>query len=105
MIPTKHPVQKPTKRWFSEFPSEPGCSQEYACGLEQAFDDEAEPVIAQAETLVFQQPGVGALHRPAPLAQARAVRLAALAKAGLGAVAAAQGAVSFGVIALVGVGP
>ena len=34
------------KRRFSEFPSEPWCNQEYACSLEQVFDDEAEPVGA-----------------------------------------------------------
>ena len=90
------------KRRFSEFPCEPGCNQKYACGLEQAFDDEAEPVVAQAEALVLQQPGVGALDRPAPLAQAGAVRLAALVEAGFRAVAAAHLAVGFGVVALVG---
>ncbi len=39
------------------------------------------------------------LERPAPLAQAGAVRLAALVEARLGAVAAAQVAVGFGVVA------
>ena len=56
------------KKRFSEFPSEPGCNQEYACGSEQGLNDEAEPVVAQAEAFIFQQPGVGALDRPAPLA-------------------------------------
>ena len=38
---------------FSEFPGEPRRNQEYACGLDQALNDEAEPVIAQAAALVL----------------------------------------------------
>ena len=57
--------------------------QPEACSLEQRFDDVSEPVIAQAEALGLQQPGVGALDRPAARAQPRSVRLAALADARL----------------------
>lgn len=38
---------KPAWRRLSEFPSEPGCNQAYACGLEQGLDVEAEPVVAR----------------------------------------------------------
>src|SRR3954449_10098797 len=75
---------------FSQFASHASCNQEDACGLEQGLDDEAEPVIAQGEALVLQNPGVGALDRPAPLAQTRPVRLAALVDVGLGPELAAQ---------------
>lgn len=47
-------VREAAKRWFSEFACEPPCNQEYAGGLEQRLDDEAEPVIAQREALVLQ---------------------------------------------------
>ena len=57
------------KRRFSEFSSEPACNQEYAGGLEQGLDDEAEPVVAQRQALVLQHPGIAALHRPAPLTE------------------------------------
>ena len=57
------------KRRFSEFPSELACNQEYAGGLEQGLDDEAEPVVAQREAPVFEHPSIAALHRPAPLAE------------------------------------
>jgi hypothetical protein len=42
------------------------CNQEYACGLQQGLDDEPTPVITQAEPLVLEQPGDGALNGPAP---------------------------------------
>src|SRR6201986_745247 len=58
-----------SKRRFSQFPSEPACNQEYAGGLEQGLDDEAEPVVAQREAPVFEHPSIAALHRPAPLAE------------------------------------
>ena len=58
------------KTRFSEFPYELFCNQEYACGLEQGLNDEATSVVAQRQSLVLQQPGVSALDRPAPLAQA-----------------------------------
>ena len=57
------------KRRFSEFPSELACNQEYAGGLEQGLNDEAEPVVAQREAPVFEHPSIAALHRPAPLAE------------------------------------
>ncbi len=87
---------------FSEISCEPGCNQEDACSLEQGLDDEVEPIVVQAEALVLQQPGVGALDRPAPLAQAGAIRLPALADAGFRAALAAQVAVALGVLGLVG---
>ena len=93
-----------SKRRFSKFPGEPGCNQECACGLEQRFDDVSEPVVAQAKALVLQQPGVGALDRPAALAQARAMRLATLADTRLGAAPAAQVTVALGVVSFVGKG-
>jgi hypothetical protein len=34
------------KRRLSEFACEPPCNQEYAGGLEQRLDEEAEPVVA-----------------------------------------------------------
>ena len=66
------------KRRFSEFPSELACNQEYAGGLEQGLDDEAEPVVAQREAPVFEHPGIAALHRPAPLAEPGTVKLSAV---------------------------
>src|SRR4051812_17680725 len=63
------------KKRFSQFAGDASCKQEDACGLEQGLDDEAEPVIAEGEALVLQHPGVGALDRPAPLAQTGSVRL------------------------------
>jgi hypothetical protein len=64
----QNPIQC-AKRRFSEFPSELACNQEYAGGLEQGLDDEAEPVVAQREAPVFEHPSIAALHRPAPLAE------------------------------------
>jgi hypothetical protein len=55
---------------FSQFPSQPGCNQEYASGLQQGLNDEVAPIIAQAEALVLQQPTERALDRPAVSAQA-----------------------------------
>jgi hypothetical protein len=54
------------KRRFSQSVCEVCCNQEYACGLQQGLDDEATPVITQAEPLVLEQPGDGALNGPAP---------------------------------------
>src|SRR3954471_2412628 len=56
-------------RWFSELMGEAGCTQEYAGGLKQGLDNEAEPVIAQREASVLQDPGIAALDRPAVLSQ------------------------------------
>src|SRR3954454_22644368 len=56
---------------FSQFPSQPGCNQEYASGLQQGLNDEVAPIIAQAEALVLQQPTERALDRPAVSAQAK----------------------------------
>src|SRR3954454_19938303 len=88
------------KRRFSEFLYEAACNQEETGGLEQRLDDEAEPVVAQRQPLVLQQPGVAALDRPAALAQARAARPAALVQARLGPERPAQLAVALGVVAL-----
>jgi hypothetical protein len=55
---------------LSQFPSKASCNQEETGGLEQELDDEAEAVVAERQALVLQQPGVAALDRPAPLAQA-----------------------------------
>jgi hypothetical protein len=62
-------VKPLAKRRFSEFPSELACNQEYAGGLEQGLNDEAEPVVAQREAPVFEHPSIAALHRPAPLTE------------------------------------
>ena len=62
--------------------SEAFCNQEDARTLQDRLDDEAEPVIAQGETLVLQHPGIAALHRPAPLAQSRSGWLATLVDLG-----------------------
>ena len=62
----------------------------------------AQPVVAQAEAVIFQQPGVGALQRLAPLAQAGAVRLSPVVDAGLVTVLGAQVAAGLGVAAPVG---
>ena len=59
-------------------------------------------MIAQAEALVLQQPGVGELGGPAPLVQAGAVRLAALVDAGFRPVHATQLTTGLSVAALVG---
>src|SRR4051794_41616346 len=91
----------PLKRRFSQFAGDASCNQEDACGLEQGLDDEAEPVIAEGEALVLQDPGVGALDRPAPLAQTGSVRLAALVDGGFGPERPAQLAMVLGVVALV----
>src|SRR6187401_1629747 len=49
-----------SKRRFSELTGEAVCNQEYASGLEQRLDDEAEPVVAQSQAPVFQDPGIAA---------------------------------------------
>src|SRR5690242_6408921 len=90
------------KRRFSEFLYETACNQEETGGLEQRLDDEAEPVVAQRQPLVLQQPGVAPLDRPAPLPQPRAARPAALVEPGLGPERPAQLAVALRVVALVG---
>src|SRR4051795_12436313 len=90
------------KRQFSELTGEAICNQEYASGLEQRLDDEAEPVIAQGEASVLQYPGIAAFDRPAPLAQSRAARLTTLVNARLGMKGAAQLAMMLSVVALVG---
>lgn len=90
------------KRRFSQFAGEASCNQECTSGLEQRLDDEAEPIITQGETFVLQHPSVAALHRPAPLAQPRAVRPTPLVQAGLGTEVAAEITVGLGIITLVG---
>src|SRR4051795_11619078 len=90
------------KRRFSELTGEAVCNQEYASGLEQRLDDEAEPVVAQSQAPVFQDPGVAAFDRPAPLAQSRAARLTTLVDARLGPEGAAQLAMMFADLAFVG---
>src|SRR3954453_12682310 len=86
-----------TKRQFSELTGEAVRNQEYASGLEQRLDDEAEPVVAQSQAPVFQDPGVAAFDRPAPLAQSRAARLTTLGDARLGPKGAAQLAMMFSI--------
>ena len=76
-------------------------NQEYASGLEQRLDDEAEPVVAQGEASVFQDPGIAAFDRPAPLAQSRPARLTTLVNARLGTKGAAQLAMVLSVVAFV----
>src|SRR6478672_80394 len=66
------------KRRFSELPGETARNQEETGGLEQGLDDEAEPVVAERQTPVLQQPGVAALDGPAALAEPRAARPATL---------------------------
>src|SRR3954467_2953107 len=95
-------VNRGPKRQFSELTGEAVCNQEYASGLEQRLNDEAEPVVAQSQALVFQDPGIAAFYRPAPLAQSRPARLTALVDARLGPKGAAQLAMMFRVVAFVG---
>jgi len=76
-------------RRFSELAGEAACNREYAGGLKQGLDNEAEPVIAQGEASVLQYPGVAAFDRPAPLAQSRSARLTTLVNAWLGTKGAA----------------
>jgi hypothetical protein len=57
---------------------EPACNQEYAGGLKQGLDNEAEPIIAQGEPSVLKYPGIAAFDRPAPLSQSRSAWLPAL---------------------------
>src|SRR3954465_6606117 len=80
----------PHVRRFSELTGEAVCNQEYASGLEQRLDDEAEPVVAQRQAPVFQDPGIAAFDRPAPLAQSRPTWLTTLVNARLGPKGAAQ---------------
>src|SRR4051794_22476288 len=91
-----------TKRRFSELTGEAVCNQEYVGGLEQRLDDEAEPVVAQRQAPVFQDPGIAAFDRPAPLAQSRPTRLTTLVNARLGPKGAAQLAMMLSVVAFVG---
>ena len=94
-----HPPISPVgpKSRFSELAGEPPCNQEYAGGLEQRLDDEAEPVIAQSEAPVLQHPGVAALDGPAPLAQSRSAWPTTLVDVRLGAEPATEFAVVLGV--------
>ncbi|MGH7087674.1 MAG: hypothetical protein ACREFQ_02115, partial [Stellaceae bacterium] len=62
------------------------------------MDDEAEPVIAQSQPPVFQDPGQAAFYRPAPASQPRTVGLAALVDAGFDIKAAAEIAMALGVV-------
>src|SRR3954451_21428820 len=95
-------MQRNPKRQFSELTGEAVRNQEYASGLEQRLDDEAEPVVAQSQAPVFQDPGVAAFDRPAALAQSRAARLTTLVDARLVPKGAAQLAMMFSVVAFVG---
>ena len=70
--------------------------------MEQRLDDEAEPVIAEGEALVLEQPGVAALDRPAALAKARSTWLATLVDVGFSIELAAESPIGLGVIAFVG---
>src|SRR3712207_9349426 len=94
------PPDRAAKSRFSEFAGEAACNQEYAGALQQGLDDEAEPIVAQSEAPVLQHPGVAALDRPAPLAQARSAWPSTLVDPGLGAEPAAQIPVVLGVVAL-----
>ena len=83
-------------------PGEAVCNQEYASGVEQRLDDEAERVVARRQAPVFQELGIAAFDRPAPLAQSRPARLTTLVNARLGAKGAAQLAMMLSLVALVG---
>src|SRR4051794_34733963 len=82
--PVREPSPKSLKRRSSELSGEAACNQEYAGGLKQGLDNEAEPVIAQSQTSVLKYPGIAAFDRPAPLAQSRPARLTALVDVRLG---------------------
>ena len=82
--------------------SEAFCNQKDAGGLEQRLNAEAEPVIAQGETLVLEQSRVAALHWPAPLSQSRSVWLPTPVDLRLDPEVAAQFAMRLGVVALIG---
>src|SRR3954471_7345318 len=90
------------KRRFSELTGEAVCNQEYAGGLEQRLDDEAEPVVAQSQAPVFQDPGIAAFDRPAALAQSRPTWLTTLVNARLDPKGAAPLAMMLSVVAFVG---
>src|SRR4051794_6600817 len=89
------------KRRFSELPGKLSCNQEYTSGLEQRLHDEVEPVVAQSEAPVLQNPGIAALDRPAALAQSGSVRATTLVDAWLGAEPAAKVAVALSVVPFV----
>jgi hypothetical protein len=82
--------------------SEASCDQKDARTLQQRLDDKSEPVVAKSQAPVLKHPGIAALDRPAPLAQSRSVRLSTLVDARLGPEAAAQPAMTLGVVALAG---
>src|SRR5215218_4853825 len=75
---------------LDELLDELGDGGEDACAAQEGLDDEALAIVAAVEPLVLQQPSQVALHRPAPLAQTGAMRLATRVDAGLGAAAAAE---------------
>ena len=70
--------------------------------MQQGLDDEATPVITQAQAFVFEQPGDGPLNRPAPLAEPGAGGSLALMDERLGMVSLAELTIAFGIIALPG---
>jgi hypothetical protein len=59
----------PPSAWLPKSATEPACGQEYASGLEQRLDDEAEPIVAQGKASVIEHPGIAALDRPAARSQ------------------------------------
>src|SRR3954451_25361572 len=95
-------MQRNPKRQFSELTGEAVCNQEYAGGLEQRLDDEAEPVVAQSQAPVFPDPGIAAFDRPAAPAQCRPARLTTRVNAWLAPKGAAQFATMLSVVGLVG---
>ena len=69
------------------------CHQEDAGGLKQGLDDEAEPVIAESQALVIEQPSVGILDDGTDNAEPGAVVGTDLADYGLDALAQTEPAV------------
>jgi len=91
------------KTRFSQFPSQPGCDQEYASGLQQGLDDEAAPVVSQAKALVLQQPTERALDRPTVSARAGAMWPSTLVDEWLDLASTTEPTVPLGIIAFVGI--
>ena len=92
--------QRFAKRRLSQFPGEASCNQEETGSLKQGLDNVALAVIAQGQAFVLQEPSIAAFDRPAPLAQARAVRPAPLVEVRLGPERPAGLAVALGVVPL-----
>src|SRR3954451_12325440 len=88
---TRRPAtRKRQAAWSSDRTTKPSRSPRSRCAGRRAGS-------AQGEALVLQEPGVAALDRPAPLAEPRPVRPAALVEPGLGPERPAQAAVALGV--------